>query len=87
MDRTIFRVTVFCLIDDWLTGQRIRQRGPAPIRCDSEVLTIEVVGAFFGIATDESSYTFFRTCYATCFPRLALWTARPSRGRRPISGR
>jgi hypothetical protein len=63
MDRTTFLITVFCLIDDWLDGQRVRQRGPAPILYDSEVLIIEVVGAFLGIATDEAIYTFFRTYY------------------------
>jgi hypothetical protein len=30
MQRTTFMVTVFCLIDDWLAGQRLRQRGPGP---------------------------------------------------------
>ncbi len=39
MDRTTFLIAVFCLIDDWLVGQRVRQRGPAPILHDSEVLT------------------------------------------------
>ncbi len=70
MDRSTFLITVFCLIDDWLGGQRVRQRGPAPILYDSEVLTIEVVGAFLGIATDEAIYSFFRTYYADDFPRL-----------------
>ncbi len=70
MDRTTFLITVFCLIDDWLSGQRVRQRGPAPILCDSEVLTIEVVGAFLGFATDEAIYSFFRTHYPDYFPRL-----------------
>ena len=30
MKLTIFVATVFCLIDDWLAGQRQRQRGPGP---------------------------------------------------------
>lgn len=70
MDRNTFLTSVFCLIDDWLMQQRVRQRGPQPILCDSEVLTIEVFGAFLGIATDEGIYTFFRTYYADDFPRL-----------------
>lgn len=69
MDRSTFLVTVFCVIDDWLTGQRVRQRGPSPTLHDSEVLTIEIVGAFFGIATDKAIYRFFRTYYADYFPR------------------
>ncbi len=36
MDRITFLTTVFCLIDDWLSGQRVRQRGPAPILYDSD---------------------------------------------------
>ena len=70
MDRITFLITVFCLIDDWLSGQRIRQRGPAPTLSDSEVLTIEVVGAFLGLATDEAIYSFFCCYYPDCFPRL-----------------
>lgn len=72
MDRTTFLVTVFCLIDDWLVGQRVRRRGPAPILFDSEVLTVEVVGAFLGLATDEAIYAYFRAHYADYFPRLCI---------------
>lgn len=70
MDRSTFLITVFCLIDDWLVGQRVRQRRPAPILSDSEVLTVEVVGAFLGLATDEAIFAFFRQYYAAYFPRL-----------------
>lgn len=70
MDRTTFLITAFCLIDDWLRGQGVRQRGPAPILFDSEVLTIEVVGAFFGPATDEAIYAFFCQYFADYFPRI-----------------
>jgi hypothetical protein len=70
MDRITFLITLFCLIDDWLIDHRVRQRGPAPILHDSEVLTIEVAGAFFGIDTDEELVASFRRCYADLFPRL-----------------
>ena len=46
------------------------QRGPAPILYDSEVLTIEIVGAFLGIVTDEAIYSFFCQYYSDHFPRL-----------------
>ena len=52
MDLDSLIVIVFCLIDDRLDGERIRQRGPKPKLSDSEVLTIEVVGDFLGIDTD-----------------------------------
>jgi hypothetical protein len=44
MELTTFIVSVFCLLDDWLAGQHLRQRGPQPTLADSEVLTIECVG-------------------------------------------
>jgi hypothetical protein len=70
MDRITFLTTLFTLIDDWLTDRRVRQRGPAPILHDSEVLTIEIAGAFFGLDTDTGIYRHFRRFYAACFPRL-----------------
>lgn len=70
MDRITFLISVFCLIEDWLKDQRVRQRGPAPILYDSEVLTIEVAGAFFGIDTDEGVDAYFRRFYPDLFPRL-----------------
>lgn len=70
MDTTTFLVTVFCLIDDWLKGQTLRQRGPAPALRDSEVLTIEIMGEFMGIDTDKGLYLYFRRHYGDWFPAL-----------------
>jgi len=53
MDHTTFMIKVFCLIDDWLKGKRLRQRGPQPKLADSEVLTIEIMGTFLGINTNK----------------------------------
>jgi hypothetical protein len=70
MDTNTFLVTVFCLIDDWLKGQTLRQRGPAPSLHDSEVLTIEIMGEFLGIDTDKGLYLHFRRHYGDWFPAL-----------------
>ncbi len=70
MELTTFIVTVFCLIDDWLAGQRLRQRGPQPTLADSEVLTIECVGEFLGIDTDVGLYQYFCRHWAGWFPGL-----------------
>ena len=70
MELTTFLVRVFCLIDDWLAGQQLRQRGPQPILADSEVLTIECVGEFLGIDTDKGLYEHFRRHWAEWFPGL-----------------
>jgi hypothetical protein len=70
MDITIFLISVFCMIDDWLKDRPIRQRGPKPRLADSEVLTMEVVGEFLGIDTDVGLFTFFRRYYGDWFPAL-----------------
>jgi hypothetical protein len=70
MDITTFMIAVFCLIDDFLAGKRLRKRGPLPTLRDSEVLTIEVVGEFLGLDTDGSIFTHFCRYYSDWFPGL-----------------
>jgi len=66
-----FIITVFCIIDDWLKRQEpLRQRGPKPKLSDAEVLTIEIVGEYLGIDTDEGLYAHFRRHYSGWFPVL-----------------
>jgi hypothetical protein len=61
---------VFCLVDDWLASQRLRQRGPRPTLAASEILTIEWVGEFLGIDTDIGRYQYFRSHWGDWFPGL-----------------
>src|SRR3712207_2788814 len=74
MDLETFIVTVFCLTDDFVRAccrrQRLRQRGPAPVLADSEVLTIEIVGEFLGLDTDRALHAYFRRHFGALFPRL-----------------
>jgi hypothetical protein len=70
MDATTLLITVFCLIDEWLAGRRLRQRGPRPVLADSKVLTIECVGEFLGIDTDKGLYEHFRRYWRDWFPAL-----------------
>jgi hypothetical protein len=75
MDRNTLLIAIFCLIDDWLNGQRVRTRGPLPTLYDSDAaqrapVTIEAFGAFLGIATDVGIYSYFRAHFADYFPRL-----------------
>ena len=72
MDLSIFIVSVFTFIDDWFQQRslRLRQRGPQPTLADSEVLTVEVVGAFLGISTDKGTYDYFRRHWGHYFPKL-----------------
>jgi hypothetical protein len=90
MDATTPLITVYCLIDDWLGGRRPRQRGPKPILADSEVLTIECVGEFWGIDTDKGLYEYVRRSWGDWCPALSrvhrttlvrqaanLWAVKP----------
>ncbi len=71
MDLNTFIVAVFCLIDDRIADLgRLRERGPAPKLCDSEVLTIEVVGEFLGLDEDTELFAYFRRHYVHFFPNL-----------------
>jgi hypothetical protein len=70
MDITTFMIAVFCLIEDFLAGKRLRKRGPRPTLRDSEVLTIEVVGEFLGLDTESGIFTHFCRHYADWFPGL-----------------
>jgi len=70
VDLNTFIVGVFCLLDDRLEGERIRQCGPSPKLSDSEVITMEVVGEFLGIDTDKGIYEYFERHYAEWFPKL-----------------
>ncbi len=70
-----FIITCFCWIDDMLTiitkGKRLRQRGAQPKLSDSEVITMEVVGAYLGLAQDETMFAYFCQHYTHYFPQLA----------------
>jgi len=76
VDLDLFIVAVFCRIDDTLKllfeGKRLRQRGPAPVLCDSEVLTMEAVGEYLGLSQDTALYRYFRQHYRHFFPGLEL---------------
>ncbi|MCI0464090.1 MAG: hypothetical protein L0Z62_44725 [Gemmataceae bacterium] len=65
---------VFCLVDDQpqaLDLGRLRQRGPYPTLADSEVITIELVGAFCKLDADTDLFRHCRQHYARDFPALA----------------
>jgi hypothetical protein len=65
---------VFCLVDDELQALnlgRLRARGPAPKLTDAEVLTMELVGAFWKLDCDRDLFRHFRQHYVAEFPALA----------------
>jgi hypothetical protein len=70
-------IAVFCEVDDAmkplvsrLPKARLRQRGALPTLHDSEVLCMEIVGAYLGLEQDQAIYNYFSGHYAHFFPRL-----------------
>jgi hypothetical protein len=97
MDLETLIVAVFCLVDDFVRDLcrecRLRQRGPAPVLADSEVLTVEIVGEFLGLDTGLHAYfgrhfghlfPGLRTVHRTTFLRQAanLWAVKHALWRR-----
>ncbi|HEX4207929.1 MAG TPA: hypothetical protein VHZ51_27760 [Ktedonobacteraceae bacterium] len=69
-----FIITCFCLIDEMIPmaikDQRVRARGPVPTLSDSEVITMEVVGSYLGLAQDSELVAYFQRHYVHFFPGL-----------------
>jgi hypothetical protein len=69
-----FLLVVFCLIDDQLKALplgKLRARGFPPKLADSEVITIEIVGEFWGLDADRNLFRHFRDDHTAEFPALA----------------
>ncbi len=74
MDRTDFIITVYLLVCTHyqaLTQRRcLRRGGFAPALTDEEVITIELCGEYFKLATDEDIFDYFQAHYQDWFPHL-----------------
>lgn len=74
-----FIIAVFCCVDDLFQvvteGKAIRRGGFAPALSDAEVLTMEIVGEYQGIATDKGIWQYFRHHWLGWFPKLSSRTS------------
>src|SRR5215208_2376271 len=74
MDRDEFIITVYCLVCEHYrvikNTHPLRRGGFAPALSDEEVITLELCGEYFKLATDKDLFTYFRTHYAHFFPQL-----------------
>lgn len=79
MSKEAFIITVFCLVSDILKQhpmtQRLRTRDFSPNLADAEVITMEIVGEFFGIDTDKGIWSYFKTHWLAWFPTLGSRSA------------
>ncbi|MBK8750125.1 MAG: hypothetical protein IPL99_00015 [Candidatus Competibacteraceae bacterium] len=66
-------ITLFCWIEEHLNpligDNRLRLRGFTPKLTDGEVLTVEVVGEFLGLDTDQPIGQYFRQHWPLWFPQ------------------
>ena len=66
-------ITLFCWIEEPLNpligDNRLRPRGFTPKLTDGEVLTMEVVGEFLGLDTDQPIGQYFRQHWPLWFPQ------------------
>ena len=77
MDLDDLIIQVFYWVDEAVTavvaeqpGGRLRQRGFRPALGDSEVVTMEVVGAYLGLSEEAALFDYFRRHYRHFFPGL-----------------
>ena len=69
-----FIIWVYCWVDQQLnelvSDTSLRSRGFPPKLSDAEVLTMELVGEFLGIDTDQGIWRYFRCHWREWFPQL-----------------
>jgi hypothetical protein len=69
-----FIIAVFCLVEDllneFLNGRQLRQRGFPPNLTDSEVITMEIIGEFLGYEQDKQIWQYFKTHWMHFFPKM-----------------
>ena len=69
-----FIINVFCCVDDLLQEVSktcpLRRKGFAPALSDSEIVTMEIVGEYRGIDTDQGIWEYFREHWQPLFPGI-----------------
>lgn len=74
MPLDIFTITVYCWVVQYYaeitTQHPIRGRGFDPQLTDAEVITMEIVGEYLGLATDQDLFEYFYRHWRHFFPKL-----------------
>jgi hypothetical protein len=72
-----FIINVFCCVDDLLQEVSkssplcpLRRKGFAPALNDSEIITMEIIGEYQGIDTDQGIWKYFREHWQPFFPDI-----------------
>jgi Transposase DDE domain len=80
MDREDIITYLYCVIDDAVKKilqdlAPLRSRGRKPQLSDSEALTIEVVGEFFGLHSDKQIWSYARDHLKAMFPKIPNYSS------------
>ena len=74
MDRKDFIIIVYLLVCEHYRAVKaripLRRGGFAPALTDEEVITIELCGEYFKLASDEDIFDYFQAHFQTWFPQL-----------------
>ncbi len=74
-----FIIEVYCVVDEFLAkelaGQRLRRCGESPQLTDAEVLTMEIVGEYWGHNSDKGIWRYFKEHWQAWFPTLGCRTS------------
>lgn len=79
MKRVDLITNVYCLVDDQLKAMAISDIEPhvgrKPCLSAAEVITIEIVGEYLGLAQDKAIWSLFSQCYRDLFPSIPSRTS------------
>lgn len=75
MPQEEFIIQTYCFVDDYLQKMNISQmrtKGESPSLSDSEVITLEIVGEYFGYGSDKAIWSYFKNHWHHYFPHLPV---------------
>jgi hypothetical protein len=59
-----FIIRVYCLVEEFYQevtkGEKLRKRGSKPFLRDEEILTMLIVGEYFGLGNDKKIWGYFQ---------------------------
>lgn len=71
-----FIIQIYCCVDDFLKDvEKTRTRGFSPHLTDAEVITMEMIGEFWGMGSDKGIFDYIKSHWLSWFPTLTCRTS------------
>ena len=71
-----FIIQIYCCVDDFLKeAAKTRTRGFSPHLTDAEVITMEMIGEFWGMGSDKGIFDYIKSHWLSWFPTLTCRTS------------